>query len=463
MSYRDRSLFADEAAPAERAAALQRELLTLLPALATAPLAEVAAALLETLREATAAEHGALFLHWDTSQEAPQQAEKLQLLAAQRLEEEQARALVSVAGAGSPPTPARFSAGEQALRHSQVQTAETGWLLLHLPLVTLRAEKADPTAARPALLALLGRASQSALFDGWLRESTALIAANQHLLTALVRQALLAELLTGAGQASPTPTSRTTPAGPQSELLATLSHELRSPLAIISASVSTLLRHERRLPLAERRLLLETVQEAGDRLIQLCDRFLELSELEAGLLRLEPTAVDPLSVVHEALLAAAQRLAPEQKEIFAFQVVPLDASGVPTESIPSVLADRRRLREILDHLLENAIRFSPAGGEIRVVLRPQPASAAGTSQLAPAVEICISDQGRGIPPEQLPQIFQRFYRGDTGLARQVDGLGLGLTLCKYLVELQGGQIWAESEPEQGSTFHLLLPAITPAA
>jgi signal transduction histidine kinase len=463
MSYRDRSLFADEAAPAERAAALQKELLTLLPALATAPLAEVAAALLETLREATAAEHGALFLHWGTSQEAPQQAERLQLLAAQRLEEEQARALVSVAGAGSSPTPARFSAGEQTLRHSQVQTAETGWLLSHLPLVTLRAEKADPTAARPALLALLGRASQSALFDGWLRESTALIAANQHLLTALVRQALLAELLTGAGQASPTPTSQTTPAGPQSELLATLSHELRSPLAIISASVSTLLRHERRLPLAERRLLLETVQEAGDRLIQLCDRFLELSELEAGLLRLEPTAVDPLSVVHEALLAAAQRLAPEQKEIFAFQVVPLDASGVPTESIPSVLADRRRLREILDHLLENAIRFSPAGGEIRVALRPQPASAAGTSQLAPAVEICISDQGRGIPPEQLPQIFQRFYRGDTGLARQVGGLGLGLTLCKYLVELQGGQIWAESEPEQGSTFHLLLPAITPAA
>ncbi|WP_052889591.1 sensor histidine kinase [Thermogemmatispora carboxidivorans] len=466
MSYRDRSLFANEATQAERGTALQRELLTLLPALTTAPPAEVAAALLQALRETTAAEHGAFFLHWEASHpatEVPRQVERLQLLAAQRLDEEQARALVSVAGSGSPLTTASSDAGALPLRRSQVQTAEAVWLLLSLPLVPSRTETGrGPTLARPALVVLLGRGGQPASLADWLAESTAIVTTNQQLLAALLRQALLTELLAGAGagQGPPASASLATPIGPQSELLATLSHELRSPLAVIRAAVSTLLRHERRLPLAERRLLLESAQTAGEHLIQLCDRFLELSELEAGLLHLEPTAVDPLSVVHEALLAAEQRLPPEQANAFSFQVMPLDASGSPTEGVPLVLADRRRLREILDHLLENAVRFSPEGGEIRVILRPQAIPATGEAQPAPAVEICVSDQGRGIPPEQLPQIFQRFYRGDSGLARQTGGLGLGLALCRYLAELQGGQIWAESESGQGSTFHLLLPALT---
>ncbi|WP_297163353.1 HAMP domain-containing sensor histidine kinase, partial [Thermogemmatispora sp.] len=332
------------------------------------------------------------------------------------------------------------------------------------------APPATAPAPWPALLVLLGRSDQPApaQTEAWLEASTAVIGANQHLVAALIRQALVDELLSAAARSAEenrpsSESARAGTAGPQSELLATLSHELRSPLAVISASVSTLQRHGRRLPLSERHSLLSAMEEASERLIQLCDRFLELSELEAGLLRLEPTAVDPLSVVQEALLAAEQRLPPEQVGTFVFRVLLLDAQGRPAESIPPVLADRRRLREILDHLLENAIRFSPAGGEISVILRPQPepASGAGTVQPAPAIEICVSDQGRGIPPEQLPQIFQRFYRGDTGLARPGGGLGLGLTLCKYLVELQGGQIWAESEPAQGSRFHVLLPALTP--
>nr|BBH92355.1 hypothetical protein KTA_05540 [Thermogemmatispora argillosa] len=468
MSYRDRSLSADGVAQEERAAALQRELQALLPALATAPLVEVASAVLQTLREGTAAEHGALFLQWQAAQQGSRSTEGLQLLAVLRIDEEQARALTSVAGTGAVWSSAMPDAGE--LRHSSVQTADACWLLLHLPLTGRRATaQAAAAASWPVLLALLGRSGRPAPAEAeaWLEASTAVIGANQHLVAALIRQALAAELLSGRlppetdGRSS-RESARGGTVGPQSELLATLSHELRSPLAVISASVSTLQRHGRRLPLSERRSLLAAMEEASERLIQLCDRFLELSELEAGLLRLEPTGVDPLSVVHEALLAAEQRLPAEQMGIFSFRVVLLDAHGRPAERVPPVLADRRRLREILDHLLENAIRFSPEGGEISVILRPQPqpAPTAGMAPPAPAVEICVSDQGRGISPEQLPQIFQRFYRGDTGLARQGGGLGLGLTLCKYLVELQGGQIWAESEPEQGSRFHLLLPALT---
>ncbi|WP_376796400.1 sensor histidine kinase [Thermogemmatispora sp.] len=467
MSYGDRPPWhTDEVEPAAEAVALQRELLGLWPALVTAPLSEVAAAMLQVLREGTGAEYGALFLQRYTLAEGRQRAEALQLLALQRSDEERARAVVSLAGSGNPML---ATGAAESLPWQSVYTADACWLLLSLPLLAQQAERLSQS--RWLLLILLGREGRPQPLARWQEQSGRAIEANQSLLAALIRQALLSELLAGRTLSLP-PASTSegmrgqgAPAGPQGELLATLSHELRSPLAIISASASTLLRHERRLPLTERRQLLEAILEAGERLTLLCNRFLELSELEAGLLHLEPSAVDPASVAREAVLAAEQGLAAEQASLFSFQVVLQDASGAPASGVPPVLADRRRLREVLDHLLENAIRFSPQGGEIRLTLRPRiipPPTDGAAEQPAPAVEICVSDQGRGMPPEQLSQIFERFYRGSTGLAREAGGLGLGLTLCKYLVELQGGQIWAESEPGQGSRLYLWLPAL-PAA
>jgi signal transduction histidine kinase len=157
-----------------------------------------------------------------------------------------------------------------------------------------------------------------------------------------------------------------------------------------------------------------------------------------------------------------------------------------------ILADPRRLREVLDYLLENAISYSPQGGAIDVVMYPLPppspqnyqpdqvkrearspqgTGAAGVEQTdgPPAaydpqeqesphmLEICVCDYGMGIPSNHLEQIFERFHRVDTRLTREVNGLGLGLTICKYLVELHGGLIWAESCPAGGSAFHLRLP------
>jgi signal transduction histidine kinase len=138
------------------------------------------------------------------------------------------------------------------------------------------------------------------------------------------------------------------------------------------------------------------------------------------------------------------------------------------ESEPLVWADARRVRDVLDHLIENAIKYSPDGGEIELSLRRAPPSAlrlaAATGMLhheattpPDMLELVVSDRGVGIPPEHLGRIFERFHRVDTRLTRVADGLGLGLAICKRIIELHGGAIWAESTLGVGSSFHVVLP------
>ena len=156
-----------------------------------------------------------------------------------------------------------------------------------------------------------------------------------------------------------------------------------------------------------------------------------------------------------------------------------DAAGLPSKSEPIIEGDRQRLREVLDNLLENATIYSPEGGIVKIVLRPivvsDPVSKARvltgdervigrnvapvttTGRKRQMIEIRIHDQGIGIPEEQLERIFEHFHRLDTRLTREVNGLGLGLAICKRIVELHEGVIWAESEPGQGSTFYVWLP------
>ncbi|MBV9615240.1 MAG: sensor histidine kinase [Ktedonobacteraceae bacterium] len=169
--------------------------------------------------------------------------------------------------------------------------------------------------------------------------------------------------------------------------------------------------------------------------------------------------------------------APQAKWTFVLHVE--DRHGNPTDAAPLLQADRRLLREALDHLLENAVLYSPEGGRIDVGLRTKEADEvyllsqklAQTSvahrrsvvfpslesEYQPMVEIWIQDHGIGIAAPHLEQIFQRFYRVDTSLTREVNGLGIGLAICKQVVELHGGLLWVESEVGRGSTFHVLLP------
>ena len=255
----------------------------------------------------------------------------------------------------------------------------------------------------------------------------------------------------------------------KAELLGTVSHELRSPLAAIKGYADTLVRHERRLTRAERREFLRAISQASDRLGRLIDQMLEMSQLETGAVRLERIPLEAEQLARDAV-RAAERLAEERAPgRFAFCLrgeMSTESPGADGSPFPRVAGDTVRLREVFDHLLDNAIRYSPGGGEITVEVRRAPDElvrsrlAGSEASNGAAVELVVLDTGQGIPDEHLGRVFERFHRVDTRLTREVDGLGLGLAICKRIVELHGGAIWAESEPGAGSAFHLLLP-ITP--
>ncbi len=259
----------------------------------------------------------------------------------------------------------------------------------------------------------------------------------------------------------------------KAELLATVSHELRSPLASIKGYTATLLRHAQRLSPEEQREFLLAIYDASDRLSLVVDRLLEMSQLETGAIKLHPSEVDLAYLVHETILANEQHEMVRERSkgarsTYLFSLELEDEQGERASSVPLIKADRQRLREVLDNLLENAIKFSPEGGPIQIILRPLPTAtvlphmranrAHRANGPAPTyVEIRVRDHGIGIPSEHLARIFDRFHRVDTRLIREVNGLGLGLAICKYIVELHHGSIWAESEIGKGSTFHVILP------
>jgi signal transduction histidine kinase len=250
----------------------------------------------------------------------------------------------------------------------------------------------------------------------------------------------------------------------KAELLATVSHELRSPLASIKGYAATLLRHERRLSREERHEFLLAITQASDRLAGVIDRLLEMSQLETGDITIELTAVNLAYLVREAITAVEQRLiAPEHADRSCPLTLRLeDGRGMPTDKEPLIWADRHRLREVLDNLLENAIYYSPEGGAIEITLRPlfTPSHTVvppAQQEVQQMVEICVRDHGIGIPPTHKGRVFDRFHRIDTRLTREVGGLGLGLAICKRIVELHRGTIWAESDIGQGSAFHVWLP------
>ena len=215
-----------------------------------------------------------------------------------------------------------------------------------------------------------------------------------------------------------------------------------------------------------------------------------MAQLETGTLLLERSAVNLVPLVREAI-ADVKRLqgasgylntttaSGQHRGELRLRLEGRGGGPGPEELF--IQADRHQLRRVLDHLLENAINYSPEGGTIEVVLRPLPTSAhrersdvsphqdddggdgqtMGTPLMQPGdqelVEISVRDHGMAIPAEHLAQVFEPFYRVDTRLSREVNGLGIGLTICKRIVELHGGRIWVESTVETGSTFHVWLP------
>jgi signal transduction histidine kinase len=261
----------------------------------------------------------------------------------------------------------------------------------------------------------------------------------------------------------------------KAELLGTVSHELRSPLASIKGYAATLLRHERRISREERHQFLLAINEASDRLEIIIQRLLEVSQLETGEITIERSPVDMAYLSNEAIAAIEERISEQLPGRFLFKLSLEHANGSPASSVPLILADPRRLREVMDNLLENAVKYSPGGGVIKIVLHPVTQVQTTQVEISPSdnnaaggqqfmhiprqmLEILVCDNGMGIPVEHLERIFDRFHRVDTRLTREVNGLGLGLAICKRIVEMHDGFIWAENRPKnKGSIFHVRLP------
>jgi signal transduction histidine kinase len=226
------------------------------------------------------------------------------------------------------------------------------------------------------------------------------------------------------------------------ELLSTVSHELRTPLGTIKGFASGLLQYGDRLDEAARLESVRAIDEAADQLTELVENLLDVQRLATGQLAVAREVVHLADVVTTVVADMAVR-APDH---------PLDLRIVP--DLPPVWGDARRLRQVVQNLLDNARKYSPVGSRITVRL------AGGTGH----VELRVEDAGTGIPPDQLALVFDRFHRVDSSLTRQVAGTGLGLAIVRELVVAQGGTVRAESAGlGQGSTFIVTVPAVTDAA
>ncbi|MGQ3055531.1 MAG: hybrid sensor histidine kinase/response regulator [Roseateles sp.] len=222
------------------------------------------------------------------------------------------------------------------------------------------------------------------------------------------------------------------------EFLATLSHELRTPLSAILGWSQILLHKGASLPAQQLQRAHEVIDRNARAQAQLIDDLLDLSRIVSGKTRLEIQQVQVAPIVQAAIDSA--RPSAEAKGLR------LQALLEPVESLVS--ADPARFQQVVWNLLTNAIKFTPKGGQIQVLLQ----------RVNSHIELSVSDTGIGIPPSFLPHVFERFTQHDGTAARNFGGLGLGLAICKQLVELHGGSIRAASQGENlGATFSVTLP------
>jgi len=223
------------------------------------------------------------------------------------------------------------------------------------------------------------------------------------------------------------------------EFIAIAAHELRNPLTVLKSYAQALLFQARRgrgYELADwQREALQNIDLATHRLVDLTEDLLDVTRLQAGQLALHPEPTDLVALIRR--VAARLQVTTEHH--------PIAIHAAQEHFVAEV--DPHRIEQVLGNLVTNAIKYSPEGGRIDLTLCED--------QQADTVELCVADQGIGIPARQQARIFGRFERADN--ARKIDGTGLGLYICRALVEQHGGRIWFESVEDQGSTFFIALP------
>jgi signal transduction histidine kinase len=222
-----------------------------------------------------------------------------------------------------------------------------------------------------------------------------------------------------------------------------VAHDLRTPMTRLRGMAERAL--ESGTPEAQREALVSCLEES-DRILAMLNTLMDISEAETGTLRLQ---IEEVSL--RRLIAEVVDLYEEVAEDKGVSVS-VNASGAPDDDV-MVSADRDRLRQVFANLLDNALKYTPAGGQVAITLEKRDDRRAQGGAEGGAV--IVRDTGIGITPEDLPRIWDRLYRGDRSRAER--GLGLGLSLVRAYVRAHGGQVSAESTPGQGSTFTVLLP------
>jgi PAS domain S-box-containing protein len=225
------------------------------------------------------------------------------------------------------------------------------------------------------------------------------------------------------------------------DLLATASHELRTPLAAIYGSAMTLNRDDIALGDDLQAKLLNVIVDESTRLTTIVNDLLLASQLDAGRLDVHIESCDAIALT-ESVIAAAQTHVPDGVRL------ELEPVG---EDVPPVAADEAQLRQVLDNLLDNAIKYSPAGGDVHL----------GVGAAGAAVRFSVADAGLGIPAAEQDRIFEKFYRLDPNMTGGIGGTGLGLFIARELVRRVGGRIWVEPNGGQGSVFYVEIPAAAP--
>jgi two-component system, OmpR family, phosphate regulon sensor histidine kinase PhoR len=220
------------------------------------------------------------------------------------------------------------------------------------------------------------------------------------------------------------------------DFVANVSHELRTPLSIFRGYLETLIDDPHQPP-GELLRILEVMERHSNRLNALVEDVLSLARLESPGMELTLSDVDLPELLHSVMRDWEKRLAAKQLKSH------LNFPG----NLPRLRADETRLQELIYNLLDNAVKYSKPGGT--VFLRAEPAGE--------SIRISVADQGIGIPENDLPRIFERFYRADKSRSSEHSGTGLGLSIVKHIAQLHGGSVEAESELGKGTTISVVLP------
>ncbi len=221
----------------------------------------------------------------------------------------------------------------------------------------------------------------------------------------------------------------------KNEFVSNVSHELRTPLTSIKAYTETLLDSVGSDDAQTQREFLSIINEECDRLTRLIGDLLNLSRMERGKLEFQMQEHDLLALAGRIMDACAVDAPNHRLELIA------------PDSLPPMWIDSDKLSQVFYNLIGNAIKYSPAGGRVRVDL------SAGPEELL----VVIRDQGLGLAPEDLERVFEKFYRVNSASTASIGGTGLGLPITRFIVESHGGRIWVESELGKGSAFHFTLP------